>query len=141
MKSLELLIEKIILSSRWILVVFYLGLVAALALLGPRIAAAQLFPLGYMLTLVPFGDELIPFLQTITAKLTMDMLAKGQRTPLQWAWCQTRVDDPVELAGLRFPNRVGMAAGLDVSGTEEVGAALAAGVRCTVAANAASVGC
>ena len=27
--------------------------------------------------------------------LTMDMLAKGQRTPLQWAWCQTRVDDPV----------------------------------------------
>ena len=43
----------------------------------------------------------------------MDMLAKGQRTPLQWAWCQTRVDDPVELAGLRFPNRVGMAAGLD----------------------------
>jgi uncharacterized protein (TIGR00645 family) len=31
MKSLELLIERIILSSRWILVVFYLGLVAALA--------------------------------------------------------------------------------------------------------------
>jgi uncharacterized protein (TIGR00645 family) len=32
MKSLELLVEKIILSSRWILVAFYLGLVAALAL-------------------------------------------------------------------------------------------------------------
>lgn len=31
MKSLELLVEKIILSSRWILVIFYLGLVAALA--------------------------------------------------------------------------------------------------------------
>ncbi len=31
MKSLELLVERIILSSRWILVVFYLGLVAALA--------------------------------------------------------------------------------------------------------------
>ncbi|TKT46301.1 TIGR00645 family protein [Rhizobium sp. LC145] len=31
MKSLELLVEKIILSSRWILVAFYLGLVAALA--------------------------------------------------------------------------------------------------------------
>ncbi len=31
MKSMELLIEKIILSSRWILVGFYLGLVAALA--------------------------------------------------------------------------------------------------------------
>lgn len=32
MKSLELLVERIILSSRWILVVFYLGLVAALAI-------------------------------------------------------------------------------------------------------------
>jgi uncharacterized protein (TIGR00645 family) len=32
MKSLELLVEKIILSSRWILVVFYMGLVAALAI-------------------------------------------------------------------------------------------------------------
>ena len=31
MKSLELLVEKIILSSRWLLVAFYLGLVAALA--------------------------------------------------------------------------------------------------------------
>ncbi|MCF3640864.1 TIGR00645 family protein [Rhizobium sp. TRM95111] len=30
MKSLELLVERIILSSRWILIVFYLGLVAAL---------------------------------------------------------------------------------------------------------------
>jgi uncharacterized membrane protein YqhA len=29
MKSLELIIERIILSSRWILVVFYIGLVAA----------------------------------------------------------------------------------------------------------------
>lgn len=51
---------------------------AALALLGPRVAAAVLFPLGYMLTLVPFGDELIPFLQTITAKLTMLFLAATQ---------------------------------------------------------------
>lgn len=51
---------------------------AALALLGPRVAAALLFPLAYMLTLVPFGDELIPFLQTITAKLTMALLALTQ---------------------------------------------------------------
>ena len=34
MKSLELLVERIILSSRWILVIFYLGLVAALAVYG-----------------------------------------------------------------------------------------------------------
>lgn len=45
--------------------------------------------------------------------LTMNLLAKGQNTPMQWAWCNSRVNDPVELAGLRFPNRVGMAAGLD----------------------------
>jgi len=44
---------------------------------------------------------------------TLDMLAKAQNTPLQWAFCQSRVDDPVQLAGLRFPNRVGLAAGLD----------------------------
>jgi uncharacterized protein (TIGR00645 family) len=32
MKSLELLVERIILSSRWILVVFYIGLAASLAI-------------------------------------------------------------------------------------------------------------
>lgn len=32
MKSLEIFVERIILSSRWILVAFYLGLVAALAI-------------------------------------------------------------------------------------------------------------
>ena len=46
-------------------------------------------------------------------ELTMHMLATAQRTPLQWAYCAGRVDDPIELAGLRFPNRVGLAAGLD----------------------------
>ncbi|WP_305096198.1 exosortase A [Croceibacterium aestuarii] len=44
---------------------------ASLALLGPRIVAALLFPLAYMLFLVPFGDELVPALQLITAKLTI----------------------------------------------------------------------
>lgn len=44
---------------------------------------------------------------------TMDLLARGQGTPLQWAWCHETIDDPIELAGLTFPNRVGMAAGLD----------------------------
>lgn len=34
MKSLEILVERIILSSRWLLVVFYLGLAASLALYG-----------------------------------------------------------------------------------------------------------
>ena len=44
---------------------------------------------------------------------TIELLARGSGTPLQWAWCQGRVDDPVQLAGLTFPNRVGLAAGLD----------------------------
>lgn len=34
MKSVELLIERIILTSRWLLVIFYLGLVVALATYG-----------------------------------------------------------------------------------------------------------
>lgn len=45
--------------------------------------------------------------------LTMSLLARGQGTPLQWAWRNETVLDPLELAGLTFPNRVGMAAGLD----------------------------
>jgi dihydroorotate dehydrogenase len=45
--------------------------------------------------------------------LTMSSLARLQGTPLGWTWCSTLVDDPVTLAGLRFPNRVGLAAGLD----------------------------
>jgi dihydroorotate dehydrogenase len=48
--------------------------------------------------------------------LTMDSLARLQNTPLQCLWSQPRVADPVELAGLRFPNRVGLAAGLDKNG-------------------------
>ena len=47
---------------------------AALALLGPRVSAGLCFPLAYMLFLVPFGDELIPLLQTITAWITMALL-------------------------------------------------------------------
>jgi dihydroorotate dehydrogenase len=45
--------------------------------------------------------------------LTLQSLARLQGTPLAWAWCSALVDDPVTLAGLRFPNRVGLAAGLD----------------------------
>ncbi|MXO83714.1 exosortase A [Altererythrobacter aestiaquae] len=44
---------------------------STLVLLGPRIAAANLFPLTYMLFLVPFGDELVPTLQMITADLVI----------------------------------------------------------------------
>ncbi len=45
--------------------------------------------------------------------LTIHGLAVVQGTPLEWAYCNARVDDPIILAGLKFPNRVGLAAGLD----------------------------
>src|SRR6478752_2658932 len=49
-------------------------------------------------------------------ELTLGALARTQNTPLQCLWAQPRIDDPVTLAGLRFPNRVGLAAGLDKNG-------------------------
>ncbi|MCB1997096.1 MAG: dihydroorotate dehydrogenase (quinone), partial [Rhodoferax sp.] len=49
-------------------------------------------------------------------ELTLDAIARLQNTPLQCLWTQPRVDDPVTVAGLKFPNRVGLAAGLDKNG-------------------------
>ena len=46
-------------------------------------------------------------------EFTMASLARTQGTPLSMAYCSTRVSDPITLAGLKFPNRVGLAAGLD----------------------------
>lgn len=61
-----------------------------------------------------------PFLFGLDAEqaheLTLGAIARLQNTPLQCLWQQPRVDDPVSLAGLRFPNRVGLAAGLDKNG-------------------------
>ena len=53
-----------------------LGAVAMLqgsvaALLGPRVVAGLLFPLAYMFFLVPFGDEIVPALQAITAEMAV----------------------------------------------------------------------
>ena len=49
-------------------------------------------------------------------ELTLGALARLQNTPLQCLWASPRVDDPLTLAGLRFPNRIGLAAGLDKNG-------------------------
>ena len=46
-------------------------------------------------------------------EVTMNSLARLQGTALECAFGNPVVDDPFELAGLRFPNRVGLAAGLD----------------------------
>ncbi len=44
---------------------------AVLTLLGPRVVWSILFPLAYLVLLVPFGDELVPALQMVTAKLVI----------------------------------------------------------------------
>ena len=46
-------------------------------------------------------------------ELTLGSIARLQNTPAQCLWSQSRTDDPVTVAGLRFPNRVGLAAGVD----------------------------
>ena len=48
--------------------------------------------------------------------LTLAALARIQRTPWIALVEQARVHDPVSIAGLTFPNRVGLAAGLDKNG-------------------------
>ncbi|KAB2871065.1 MAG: quinone-dependent dihydroorotate dehydrogenase [Ideonella sp.] len=61
-----------------------------------------------------------PFLFGLDAEqahdLTLDAIAALQGTPLQRLWSQPRIDDPVQLLGLSFPNRIGLAAGLDKNG-------------------------
>ncbi|MEO5770479.1 MAG: quinone-dependent dihydroorotate dehydrogenase [Burkholderiaceae bacterium] len=49
-------------------------------------------------------------------ELVLGSIARLQHTPALALWLQPRVDDPVVVAGLRFPNRVGLAAGLDKNG-------------------------
>ncbi|MDB5896772.1 MAG: quinone-dependent dihydroorotate dehydrogenase [Ramlibacter sp.] len=46
-------------------------------------------------------------------ELTLGSLARLQGTPFRLAFSNGFMADPVELAGLQFPNRVGLAAGLD----------------------------
>jgi dihydroorotate dehydrogenase len=48
--------------------------------------------------------------------LTLGSLARIQHTPLMCALSAPRVADPIEVAGLKFPNRIGLAAGLDKNG-------------------------
>ena len=71
------------------------------------------------MALVPYALAR-PFLFGLDAEaahdLTLGALARIQHTPLVRCIAQARVEDPVTLAGLRFPNRIGLAAGLDKNG-------------------------
>jgi dihydroorotate dehydrogenase len=61
-----------------------------------------------------------PFLFGLDAEhaheLTLNAIATLQNTPAQIGWACPRIADPVTVAGLAFPNRVGLAAGLDKNG-------------------------
>jgi exosortase A len=47
---------------------------AVVTLLGPTVARGLVFPLAFSYFLVPFGEEFVPFLQMVTAKLSMIFL-------------------------------------------------------------------
>ncbi|AUW58493.1 EpsI domain-containing exosortase [Sphingobium sp. SCG-1] len=47
---------------------------AVLAILGPRVSRALMFPLFYALFMVPFGEEIVPSLQFVTAHISMILL-------------------------------------------------------------------
>jgi dihydroorotate dehydrogenase len=68
---------------------------------------------------VPYG-LVRPFLFGLEPEaaheLTLGMLGAASHTPLKFAYRQPRIDDPVTLMGIRFANRVGLAAGLDKNG-------------------------
>jgi len=71
-----------------------------------------MFPVPYALTR-PFLFGLDP---EAAHDLTLGSIARLQNTPAQCLWAQPRVNDAIEIAGLTFPNRIGLAAGLDKNG-------------------------
>ena len=112
-----------------------LALAASLFLLASACAAQGFQPVFPGLSGQPLLDSLFahyrpdtvlpyalarPFLFGMDAEqahdLTLAAIARLQNTRAQAAWAQPRIDDPVTLAGLRFPNRIGLAAGLDKNG-------------------------
>ena len=48
---------------------------AAISCLGSSVSRGIAFPLFYLLFLVPLGEELVPVMQTVTAKMSMALLA------------------------------------------------------------------
>ena len=68
------------------------------------------------MSLLPYGLAR-PFLFGLDPEaahdLTLHSIARLQHSPLTCLYSERRVDDTFTLAGLQFPNRVGLAAGLD----------------------------
>jgi dihydroorotate dehydrogenase len=68
------------------------------------------------MALVPYGLAR-PFLFALDPEtahdITLSSLASSQNNFLSMAYRSVQIQDPIEVAGLTFPNRVGLAAGLD----------------------------
>jgi exosortase A len=65
---------------------------AVAVLLGPRGVAGLLFPLAYMIFLVPFGDEIVPPLQHATARMAV---ALTQASGVPASLSDVFIDTPV----------------------------------------------
>ena len=73
MKSLELIVERIILSSRWLLVVFYLGLVGALALYAVSFVY-KFYKIAIMVFTYDESDMILAMLGLIDAALVASLI-------------------------------------------------------------------
>lgn len=67
---------------------------AVVLVLGPRVSLAIVLPLGFMAFLVPFGDEIIPQLQMITAQIAISLT--------EWSGI------PAEIDGIYIDTPVGL---------------------------------
>jgi len=47
---------------------------SVIAILGKQVSRALMFPIFYLVFLIPFGEELVPVLQTLTAKICVFLL-------------------------------------------------------------------
>ena len=72
-KRLEVLIESVILASRWLLVIFYLGLAVALALYAVTFGV-KLFDFAVKLTVIEDADAILKMLGLIDAALVASLV-------------------------------------------------------------------
>jgi hypothetical protein len=101
-------------------IVRHVGLILMLqscvvATLGPAVTRAILFPLFYLIFLVPFGDEFTALMQTLTARMTMALLdVTGVPASIDGVFITTRAGwfegpGPVQIAGGRGQGRGSLA--------------------------------
>jgi exosortase A len=79
---------------------------SVLAILGPNATRALLFPVFYLVFLVPFGDEFVPALQTLTAKIVIALVhLSGLEAHIDGIFITTRAgwfEVAEECSGVKF---------------------------------------